>query len=169
MHYRSNLAPHLELLNCCTQYRGPRQADLRPCRQMRRQKGFFRKYTLLPVSISSRIGPSGNQRRRLANKLGPQVCPICGRGGGSSDPSVGRRGPGLGGRGMVVRYGGPRKPVAGWCEPQLKAFTPSWFQAPVRPSGASQRLVVGPPAASIFISFRLAKNATNFPSGDQNG
>ena len=28
------------------------------------QKGFFRKYTLLPVSISSRIVPSGNQRRR---------------------------------------------------------------------------------------------------------
>jgi len=27
-------------------------------------KGFFRKYTLLPVSISSRIVASGNQRQR---------------------------------------------------------------------------------------------------------
>src|ERR1700688_4966798 len=48
-------------------------------------------------------------------------------------------------------------------------MTPSVDKAPPRPSSASQMGIAFPPDRSNFFSFPAAKNARNFPSGDQNG
>src|SRR5262249_2507953 len=48
-------------------------------------------------------------------------------------------------------------------------ITPSRFQVPPRPIGASHNVIGGPPAASIFLSFPSAKNPRKRLSGDQNG
>src|SRR5258707_15284966 len=51
----------------------------------------------------------------------------------------------------------------------VKRMTPSLFQLPPRPDGASHRVCIGPPAISSLFSFPSAKNARDRPSGDQNG
>jgi len=48
-------------------------------------------------------------------------------------------------------------------------ITPAAFQVPPRPLGASQSVIGGPPAASIFFSLLPAKNPIHRLSGDQNG
>ena len=48
------------------------------------------------------------------NELGPQVCPICGRGGGSSVLPVGREGPGL----AVAVEVQPSSPAAALAHPE---------------------------------------------------
>src|SRR6516225_1062677 len=51
----------------------------------------------------------------------------------------------------------------------VKTITPSLFQVPPRPEGASQSVCTEPPATSSFFSFPSAKKARVLPSGDQNG
>src|SRR5258708_6031557 len=48
-------------------------------------------------------------------------------------------------------------------------ITPSRFQAPPRPLGASHTPCDCPPAMSIFLSLPSAKNPIDLLSGDQNG
>ena len=48
-------------------------------------------------------------------------------------------------------------------------MTPSWFQVPPRPKGASQTVCTWPPDNSNFFTFPSAKNPRYRPSGDQNG
>lgn len=51
----------------------------------------------------------------------------------------------------------------------VKMITPLLLQLPPRPSGASQIVCTGPPAAEIVLSFPLAKKAILRLSGDQKG
>src|SRR5229473_1024288 len=51
----------------------------------------------------------------------------------------------------------------------VNRITPSVFQAPPLPDGASQIVCTGPPATSNFFNFPSAKKASDLPSADQNG
>src|SRR3954462_988985 len=50
-----------------------------------------------------------------------------------------------------------------------KTISPDCDQLAPRAFGASQRVVTGPPEASMRRSFPSEKNPTDFPSGDQKG
>src|SRR5579863_7437849 len=50
-----------------------------------------------------------------------------------------------------------------------KTITPSLFQVPPRPWGASQIVCTGPPATSSFFNCASAKKAMDRPSADQKG
>src|SRR5579863_3715011 len=50
-----------------------------------------------------------------------------------------------------------------------KTITPSLFQVPPRPEGASQIVCTGPPDTSSFFNCASAKNARDRPSADQKG
>ena len=51
----------------------------------------------------------------------------------------------------------------------VKRMTPSRFQLPPRPSGASASTCGAPPVVSTVLSLPPAKNPTDRPSADQNG
>src|ERR1700722_12406439 len=63
-----------------------------------------------------------------------------------------------------TRYNPSSNPPLG-----VKTITPSLFHVPPRPEAASQIVCTGPPATLSFFNFPSAKNAMDFPSGDQNG
>src|ERR1700682_3360757 len=56
-----------------------------------------------------------------------------------------------------------------WRASPVNRTTPSWFQVPPRPLGASQITWACPPDACTFLSLPSAKKPMNLPSGDQNG
>src|ERR1700732_1848599 len=73
---------------------------------------------------------------------------------------------------FVIAVGVPPESEILWmpvCESGAKMITPSRFQLPPRPNGASQSVLAVPPSRLIFFSFPSAKKPSERPSGDQKG